>query len=79
MSTVKAVQAREIVFCPNGARQVSLGQVNPRMRMNAAPVIGPIQKSQRFSLIKLPCRTIGGGWLKRFFKPVKGHDQQLEQ
>jgi len=24
-------------FRPNGARHVSLGQVNPRMRMNAAP------------------------------------------
>ena len=32
-----AFQAGKIAFRPNGAQHVSLGQVNPRMRMNAAP------------------------------------------
>jgi len=32
-----AFQAGKFAFRPDGAQQVSLGQVNPRMRMNAAP------------------------------------------
>ena len=30
-------KAGKTAFRPNGAQHVSLGQVNPRMRMNAAP------------------------------------------
>ena len=35
--TAIAFQAGKPAFRPNGAQHVSLGQVNPRMRMNAAP------------------------------------------